>query len=254
MKSVLTIAGSDSFGGAGIQADIRTITSLGAHAITAVAALTAQNSFGIAGVHRVPAAFLGKQIESVLADVTPDAVKIGMLFSAANIRTIAGILKRRPLGNVVLDPVLRASTGAPLIEPEGLPLLKRELLPLVSVVTPNLAEASILSDMRVQTLADMEAAARAIKGMGPVVVVTGGHLQGACIDLLHDGRETHRFRSDRVPTPHTHGSGCVFSTALATFLASTNDIRSAVQQAHEFTHGAIRRGYACGRGAGPVSP
>lgn len=254
MKTILTIAGSDSFGGAGIQADIRTILSLGAHALTAIAALTAQNSFGILGVHRVPAAFLEKQIESVLADITPDAVKIGMVFSASNIRRTAAILKRHSLKNVVLDPVLKASTGAPLIEPGGLSVLKRDLLPLVSVVTPNLAEASILSGKRVETLADMEGAARVIKEMGPDCVVTGGHLKAACIDLLYDGKEMVRFRSDRIPTPHTHGTGCVFSTALATFLASTNDLKSAVEQAHEFTHGAIRRGYACGRGAGPVSP
>lgn len=254
MKTILTIAGSDSFGGAGIQADIRTILSLGAHALTAIAALTAQNSFGILGIHRVPTAFLEKQIESVLADITPDAVKIGMIFSTSNIRRTAAILKRHSLRNVVLDPVLKASTGAPLIEPGGLPVLKKDLLPLVSVVTPNLAEASILSGKRVETLADMEDAARVIKKMGPDCVVTGGHLKAACIDLLHDGKEMVRFRSDRIATPHTHGTGCVFSTALATFLASTNDLKTAVEQAHEFTNGAIRRGYACGRGAGPVSP
>ncbi len=254
MKYILAIAGSDSCGGAGIQADIRTITSLGSHALTALTALTAQNSLGIAAVHKIPASFLGKQIESILEDIFPHAVKIGMLFSAANVRTLSGLLKRHGLQNVVLDPVLSATTGKALIEASAIPLLKKTLMPLVHVVTPNLVEASMLSGRRVETLKDMEEAARTIKKTGPDVIVTGGHLRSECIDVLFDGNELTRFRSDRVVTEHTHGSGCVFSTALATFLAMSGDIRIAAEKAHGFTHTAIQKGYACGRGAGPVCP
>ncbi len=254
LKYILTIAGSDSSGGAGIQADIRTITALGAHALTAVAAVTAQNSVGVSAVHAVPAAFVEKQIESVVQDVVPHAVKLGMLYTPANIRKVAALIRRYRLPNVVLDPVLKATTGNPLIASDAVSLLKKELIPVVTVVTPNLEEASLLSDRKVEDVAEMEGAARAIHEMGPSVVVTGGHLRSACVDVLFDGEEMVHFRSERIPSRHTHGSGCVFSTALAAFLAITGDLRSGAAKAHAFTHAAIERGYACGRGAGPVDP
>jgi hydroxymethylpyrimidine kinase/phosphomethylpyrimidine kinase len=254
MKGVLAIAGSDSGGGAGIQADIRTISSLGAHALTAVTALTAQNSRNVAAIQKVPAKFVSKQIETILADTYPDAVKIGMLYTGSCVREVARMLKKHPLPNIVLDPVLRASTGKALLEPEAFVPLKRLLLPGVLVVTPNLSEASVLSGRRVSTLKQMQEAARVIHDMGPHVVVTGGHLRRACVDVLYDGKEMRQFQGKRIETEHTHGSGCVFSTALAVFLALGDDLGTAVEHAHGFARSAIRGGYATGRGAGAVRP
>ena len=254
MKWVLAIAGSDSGGGAGIQADIRTISSLGAHALTAITALTAQNSRNVAAIQKVPARFVSRQIETILADTYPDAVKIGMLYTASCVREVARMLNRHPLPKTVLDPVLRASTGRALLEPAAFAPLKHLLLPRVLVVTPNLREASALSGRRVSTLKDMQEAARVIHDMGPHVVVTGGHLRGACVDVLYDGKGMHLFRGERIVTEHTHGSGCVFSTALAAFLAFGHDLGTAVEHAHGFARNAIRGGYATGKGPGAVRP
>ena len=254
MKWVLAIAGSDSGGGAGIQADIRTISALGAHALTAVTALTAQNSRNVAAIQKVPAKFVSRQIETILADIYPDAVKIGMLYTASCVREVARMLNRHPLPKTVLDPVLKASTGKALLEPEALVPLKRLLLPRVLVVTPNLSEASVLSGRRVTTLKEMQEAARVIHDMGPYVVVTGGHLRRACVDVLYDGKGMHLFRGERIVTEHTHGSGCVFSTALAAFLAFGHDLGTAVEHAHGFARNAIRGGYATGKGPGAVRP
>lgn len=254
MKYILTIAGSDSSGGAGIQADIKTITSLGAHAFTAITALTAQNSRGITAVHKVPARFISEQLEAIMGDLIPDAVKIGMLYSKEAVREVARLIKKHCPPNVVLDPVLSASTGRHLLEPEAVSSLKEGLIPISSVVTPNLHEAGVIADMNVGDSREMAEAARVISKMGPDVAITGGHLKGECMDLLYDGSEFHQFCSSRINTEHTHGSGCVFSTALATYLAKEKDIVKATKLAHEFTRCAIINGYACGRGPGPIQP
>jgi hydroxymethylpyrimidine/phosphomethylpyrimidine kinase len=254
LKYVLAIAGSDSCGGAGIQADIKTITSLGAHALTAITAVTAQNSLGIAAVQKIPAKFISKQIEFVFEDIRPDATKIGMLLTGAAVKGVARVIKKYGMPRLVVDPVLRASTGGRLLDAEAVPLLKETLLPMASVITPNLYEAEILTGRRVRNLEEMEEASRVIKGLGPDVVITGGHLKGECVDLLYDGRDVHHFYGSRIRTGHTHGSGCVFSSALATFLALGNDVKRAAELAHDFTRRAIRRGYPCGRGAGAVRP
>ena len=254
MKYILAIAGSDSCGGAGIQADIKTITSLGAHALTAITAVTAQNSLGIGAVHKIPAKFISKQIGSIVEDIRPDATKIGMLLTGAAVKEVARVIKKYGMPRLVVDRVLKASTGHTLLGDEAIPLLKKTLLPLASVVTPNLDEAEILTGKKVRNLNEMEEASKAIKGLGPDVVVTGGHLKGECVDLLYDGRDIHHFSGSRIRTEHTHGSGCVFSTALATFLALEDDVRRATELAHEFTRRAIERGYPCGKGAGAVCP
>ena len=254
MKYILVIAGSDSCGGAGIQADIKTITGLGAHALTAITALTAQNSFGITAIHKVPARFISKQLEAIMDDLIPDAVKIGMLYSKTAVMEVARLIKKHGLSNVVLDPVLSASTGRHLLESEALSLLKEVLIPITSVVTPNLYEAEILADLKIWGPKEMTSAAKVIRKMGPDVVITGGHLEGECTDLLYDGNDFHRFCSSRINTKHTHGSGCVFSTALATYLTQEKDVVKASKLAHEFTRCAIINGYACGRGPGPVHP
>ncbi|UCF84765.1 MAG: bifunctional hydroxymethylpyrimidine kinase/phosphomethylpyrimidine kinase [Desulfobacteraceae bacterium] len=254
MKYILVIAGSDSCGGAGIQADIKTITGLGAHALTAITALTAQNSLGITAIHKVPARFISKQLEAIMDDLIPDAVKIGMLYSKTAVMEVARLIKKHGLPNVVLDPVLSASTGRHLLEPKALSLLKEVLIPITSVVTPNLYEAEILADLKVWGPSEMANAAKVIRKMGPDVVITGGHLEGECMDLLYDGSDFHRFCGSRINTKHTHGSGCVFSTALATYLTHEKDVVKASKLAHEFTRCAIINGYACGRGPGPVQP
>ena len=254
MKYVLTIAGSDSCGGAGIQADIKTITSLGAHALTAITAVTAQNSMGISGVHEIPVEFIAMQIGSVVEDVFPDSVKIGMLSSGRVIENLAGMLGKYRLKNIVVDPVMRASTGRDLMDASSVALLKDSLLPLARVITPNLHEAGVLAGFNVTNPEEMKLAARELKKLGPDVIITGGHLEGMSMDILYDGKDVHDFHGERIATENTHGTGCVFSSSLASFLAMGKHIVEAARLAHQFTRGAIERGYHCGRGAGVVSP
>jgi len=254
MKYVLTIAGSDSCGGAGIQADIKTITALGFHALTAITAVTAQNSMGISGVHEVPVEFVSMQIETVVEDILPDSTKIGMLSSSRNIEAIAGIIIKYRLKNIVIDPVMKASTGRDMMDANAVALLKDMLLPLVDVITPNFHEAEILSGRRVTNPVEMEQAARKLKELGPDVVITGGHLKGSCMDLLYDGKDFYPFHGERINTENTHGTGCVFSSSLACFLAKGNNIVEATGLAHEFTRRAIKKSYPCGKGSGTVSP
>jgi hydroxymethylpyrimidine kinase/phosphomethylpyrimidine kinase len=254
MKYVLVIAGSDSSGGAGIQADIKTITGLGVHPLTVITALTAQNSLRIDGIHPVPGSFVLRQLEVVLSDVRPDAVKIGMIYSRAAIHAVVTTLRRYDLLNVVLDPVLAASTGASVLMEDAVAFYRGHLVPLASIVTPNLREAEALAGIPVRSPEDMVAAAKSIQRMGPSVVVTGGHLEGSARDLFWDGRAARWFSDPRIETAHTHGSGCVFSSALAVFLAEGLDTVDAVKMAHDFTRCAILNSYGCGRGAGPVAP
>ena len=255
MKYILTIAGSDSGGGAGIQTDIKTITSIGAHALTAVTAVTAQNSIGIAAIHEVPEGIIAKQIETVVEDVFPNAVKTGMLPSPGAIKETARLIKEKGLEKVVIDPVLRASTGQDLIDFSTITLLKDSLFPVADVVTPNLEEAGVISGIRVDSIEDMEKAARAIKALGPDVVVTGGHLEGEkCVDLLYYGKEVYYFSGPKLNALNSHGSGCVFSASLATFMAMDHDLVEATRLAHDFTRRALKEGYPCGRGAGVINP
>jgi hydroxymethylpyrimidine/phosphomethylpyrimidine kinase len=254
MKYILIIAGSDSSGGAGIQADIRTVANLGGHALAAVTALTAQNSMGILDIHDIPATFILKQIQAVAEDIAPHAVKIGMINRSDAVMAVAEAIQTFCLPNVVLDPVMRATTGRRLLEPEALSIMKRSLLPLVHVVTPNIQEAEILSGKSVSSFEDARRAAKSIHGLGPQVVVTGGHFSERCVDILYDGKETHLFSDTKISTDHTHGTGCVFSSALALALAEKSSVIGAVALAHDFVRQAIISGYACGRGAGTVSP
>jgi len=254
MRYVLTIAGSDSCGGAGIQADIKTITSLGAHALTAITALTAQNSLGVSSVYEIPVKFISKQIDIVTEDILPDAIKIGMMPSCLVIETVAKVIRKYKFENVVVDPVMKASTGWDLMDSSAITSLKELLLPLSRVVTPNLYEAGTLAGSKVANLDEMEWAAKEIKKLGPDVIITGGHLEESCIDILYDGKDIHHFHGERIDTGNTHGTGCVFSSSLATFLAMGEDIVDAARHAHEFTRAAIEKGYSCGRGAGVVAP
>ena len=254
MVHILVIAGSDSCGGAGIQADVKTSARLGAHALTAVTAVTAQNSLGITAVHKVPVSFVSRQIETVLEDLMPSAVKIGMLFTAAVVKEVARLIRRHNLKCVIVDPVFRASTGLALLEPGAISVMKDVLLPLTDVVTPNLDEAGVLADRNVDHIEEMIKAAKAIKQLGPDVVITGGHFENRCVDLVFDGKDVHQFGGSKIVTKNTHGSGCVFSTSLAVFLGEGKSLAKAAEMAHDFTRNAIMRGYECGKGSGPVKP
>lgn len=252
IKSILIIAGSDSCGGAGMQADIRTLTSLGFHPLSVLTALTAQNSMGINDIYPIPSAFVLKQLETIITDIPVQAVKVGMLFSIANIKEIANFIKSHKLPHVVLDPILSASTGISLLEYKAIPVLKEILLPFANVVTPNIHEAAILAGTRIRNQKDMFQAAKLIKEMGPDVVITGGHLGKEPIDIVYDGNNFQQISGSRLDTPHTHGSGCVFSSALAAFLSQKNDLIKAAELAHDFVRHAIKQGYPCGSGSGPV--
>ncbi len=254
MKCVLVIAGSDSSGGAGVQADIKTISSLGAHAFTVITAVTVQNSLGIRAVHRLPAGFIIQQAQAVIEDFSPDAVKIGMIHSGDAVKEVVRLLELHPLPNVVLDPLCKATAGGALAEEGAYPLVAKLLLPLARVVTPNMNEAEKLANRSVRTLEEAKEAAVIIKGMGPDVVITGGHMEEECVDLLYDGQGFHEFHGSRIRSRHTHGSGCVFSSALATFLSMGRNLADATGWAKAFTRQAILDGYACGSGNGPVRP
>jgi hydroxymethylpyrimidine kinase/phosphomethylpyrimidine kinase len=254
MKCVLSIAGSDSGGGAGIQADIKTITRLGAHAFTVITALTAQNSLGISAIHPVPPGFIARQIKAIVDDRPPDSVKVGMVFTAAAVKAVSRMIAAYRLSPVVVDPVFRASTGGLLLEPDAIRVLRERLLPLATVVTPNLHEAELLTGKRVRTLKEMERAALEIFRMGPRVVIKGGHLKRESSDVFFDGKEVTVFRGNKIASTSTHGTGCVFSSALATFLALGGNLKEATQSAHDLVRRAIRGGYSVGRGRGAVAP
>jgi hydroxymethylpyrimidine kinase/phosphomethylpyrimidine kinase len=254
MICILSIAGSDSCGGAGIQADVKTISSLGAHAVTALTAVTAQNSLGVSAIHKIPADFISTQIETLCEDRSPRAVKIGMLHTGTAIKAVARSLERFALSNVVLDPVFVSSSGQALLEPDAVPLVKDRLLPLVDVITPNMSEAETLSGRPVRSLEEMSAVCPALKELGPDVVVTGGHLEEACVDVFYSGGTPHLFSDSRIRSSNTHGTGCVFSSALATFMGLGRPLIDAVREAHDFTRKAILAGYAFGSGGGAVRP
>lgn len=252
---VLTIAGSDSGGGAGIQADLKTITVLGGFGMTVVTALTAQNTLGVSGIHEVPVPFIEAQFDAVVPDIGVDAAKTGMLSSPEIIRAVAGRVRRYGIETLVVDPVMVAKGGASLLREEAKATLVSELLPLAFVLTPNIPEAEALTGRAVASREDMKEAARVLHGMGAQhVVVKGGHLSGEAVDLLFDGKENFFFPAPRIDTKDTHGTGCTFSAAVATELALGRTVHEAVAGAKEFITDAIRHGLRIGRGHGPTDP
>ncbi len=249
----LTIAGSDSGGGAGIQADLKTFTAFRVYGSSVLTAITAQNSVGVQGIQNLPPEFVARQIDSVLGDIGADAVKTGMLSTAAIIRAVAARLREHRVERLVVDPVMIAKSGDPLLEPDAREALLREVLPLALVVTPNLHEAAALAGVPVGNPEEMEDAARRIHRLGPrYVLVKGGHLKGEALDLLFDGRAVTPFRAERVPTPHTHGTGCTYSAAIAAGLARGAAVAEAVGEAKRYVTRAIREGFALGRGVGSL--
>ncbi len=254
VKRVLTIAGSDSGGGAGIQADLKTITALGGYGMSVITALTAQNTLGVQGVLEVPVEFIEQQFDSVATDIGVDAAKTGMLCSAEIIRCVAARIRRYRIEKLVVDPVMVAKGGRSLLREEARETLIRELIPLSMVFTPNIPEAEVLTGMRIATRGDVREAAARIHALGPRnVVLKGGHLEGDAVDLLFDGESFHEFSSKRIDSKHTHGTGCTFASAIATCLARGDSVLEAVKRAKDFVTEAIRSGLAIGGGQGPVN-
>jgi hydroxymethylpyrimidine/phosphomethylpyrimidine kinase len=251
VAKALTIAGSDSGGGAGIQADLKTFSAFGVFGMSAITAVTAQNSVGVSGVFNLPPEFVARQIDAVLGDFGADAVKIGMLSTADIAAAVAGRLRAHGAAPVVLDPVMIAKSGDPLLEPEARAALVREVLPLAWVVTPNLHEAAALAGIPVTSEADMEAAARRIYALGPRhVLVKGGHLKDSATDVLWDGRTLTRFPGVRLDSANTHGTGCTLSAAIAAGLARGREVPAVVTEAKAYVTAAIREGFQPGRGVG----
>jgi hydroxymethylpyrimidine/phosphomethylpyrimidine kinase len=251
MRRALTIAGSDSGGGAGIQADLKTFAALGVFGASAITSVTAQNTVGVQGVHDLPPEFVGRQIESVLEDIAIDSTKTGMLSNAGIIEVVAARVKAHRIELLVVDPVMVAKSGAPLLRPDAVRAVIERLLPLALVVTPNVPEAEALSGLTITGIEGM----RQIHSFGARdVVVKGGHLQGRAIDLLFDGNAFTELDAERIDTPHTHGTGCVFSAAIAAKLAKGNPVPEAVAAAKRFVTAAIRHGFPLGKGCGPTDP
>ncbi len=251
---VLTIAGSDSGGGAGIQADLKTITVLGGFGMSVVTALTAQNSLGVHGVFEVPVPFIERQFDAVASDFGVDAAKTGMLVNADVVRAVAAKIRHYRIAKLVIDPVMAAKGGARLIGDDALESLVSDLLPLALVVTPNVPEAEVLTGMTISSPAEMKEAARKIRRLGVSnVIVKGGHLPGEARDILFDGSDYYEFGSERIETRDTHGTGCTFSAAIATGLARGKTLYDAVREAKDYISEVIRCAWRIGKGHGPTN-
>ena len=253
VPKALTIAGSDSGGGAGIQADLKTFSAFRVFGMSVLTAVTAQNSVGVQAVFNLPPDFVAQQIDSVLSDFGADAVKIGMLSTAPIVASVADRLRAHAQTSVVLDPVMIAKSGDALLQPDARAALVKEMLPLAYVVTPNLHEAGAIAGMSVTTEHDMEEAARRIHALGPrYVLVKGGHLTDSATDILWDGKSLTRFPGPRLASTSTHGTGCTFSSAIAAGLARRQPLGDAVRAAKAYVTAAIREGWQIGRGVGAL--
>ena len=254
MKTALSIAGSDCSGGAGIQADLKTMTMNGVYAMSAITALTAQNTTGVTGIMEATPDFLKQQIDMIFTDIRPDAVKIGMVSSSALIETIAESLRQYQAENIVVDPVMVATSGSSLMESDAVVTLKKELLPLAAVVTPNIPEAEILSGMKIQNEEEMTIAAKKIGDTyGCAVLLKGGHSVNDANDLLYADGKLKWFYGKRINNPNTHGTGCTLSSAIASNLAKGYDLETAVQRAKEYISGALAAMLDLGKGSGPMN-
>ena len=253
IPKALTIAGSDSGGGAGIQADLKTFSAYRVFGMSVITAVTAQNSVGVQAVEYLPPSLVARQLSSVLDDFDADAVKCGMLGTAAIVRAVAAGLHEHAVERLVFDPVMSAKSGDALLEPGAIDNVTSSILPLALVVTPNLPEAEALAGMPVSNRADMEEAARRIHKLGPRhVLVKGGHLKGDAVDLLYNGRDFTAFQSPRIESNNTHGTGCTFSAAITAGLAQGRPLGEAVRDAKAYVTRAIREGFALGRGVGAL--
>jgi len=250
MKIALTIAGSDPTGGAGFQADLKVFSALGVYGLSVPACLTAQNTSGVKRVLPIPPDFVKEELETLLRDIKPDALKTGMLLSKETIRVIADSIRKHRLKNFVIDPVYISSSGKKLIEPGGISILREYLLPLARVITPNLKEAEALTGISISSLDEMAEAAWSIKELGPeVVIITGGHLKGDPADLYCDGKDFHLIKGKRIPGQY-HGTGCAYSAAITALLAKGEKPLEAARGAKRFVEKAIRNSFQPGKGMG----
>ena len=254
MKTAVTIAGSDSSGGAGIQADIKTMTALGVYAMSAVAALTAQNTTGVYGILEVSPAFLENQLDCIFTDIRPDAVKIGMLSSGELMKITAEKLREYKAKHVVLDPVMVSTSGSRLMKEDAALIMKENLFPLAEIITPNIPEAEALTGMQIRGKQDMEEAAEFLhETYRCAVLLKGGHAVNAANDLLYHDRKAVWLEGRRIDNPNTHGTGCTLSSAIASYLALEYSLEEAVRKAKEYLSGALAAGLDLGKGSGPLN-
>jgi hydroxymethylpyrimidine kinase / phosphomethylpyrimidine kinase / thiamine-phosphate diphosphorylase len=254
MNKVLTIAGSDSGGGSGIQADLKTFLSLGAYGTSVITALTAQNTIGIQGIVPVDPEFVALQLETVLEDIGADCVKTGMLANEAIVQVVAQKISKYGIEKVVVDPVLMSKSGVTLLGKEGADALVKELFPQTYLLTPNIPEAEVLTGSPISGVGDMKKAAKRLQRMGPrYVLVKGGHLHDSPVDILHDGSQEYEFTSQRVRTRHTHGTGCTLASAVAALLAQGRPLMEAIDKAKRYLYRALRFSLPIGRGIGPTN-
>lgn len=254
MKTSMTIAGSDSSGGAGIQADIKTMTANGVYAMSAITALTAQNTTGVTSIMEVTPQFLEEQIVANVTDIFPDSVKTGMVASSSLIKVIADSIKKFNLKNIVVDPVMVATSGAKLIADDAIISLKKELLPLATIITPNIPEAEVLSEIKIHNSSDMEKAAKIIfEKFGCSVLLKGGHNLNDANDFLLTSTDKVWFSGKRIDNPNTHGTGCTLSSAIASNLAKGFSVKESVQNAKTYISGALSAMLDLGKGSGPLN-
>ena len=254
MNTALTIAGSDSSGGAGIQADLKTMTANGVYGMSAITALTAQNTTGVTGIMEVTPEFLEKQLDAIFTDIYPDAIKTGMVSSTELITVISEKLKQYKAANIVVDPVMVATSGARLISEDAIETLKEKLLPLATVITPNIPEAEVLSDMTITSEDDMVEAAKIIyEKFGCAVLCKGGHQVNDANDLLFSDNGAVWFKGKRINNPNTHGTGCTLSSAIASNLAKGLGLEDAVRNAKDYISGALAAMLDLGKGSGPLA-
>ncbi len=259
MKKVMTIAGSDPSGGAGLQADLKTFAAMRVYGLSVVTAVTAQNTFAVTGIHPIPSEFVAKQIDTVLDDIAVDAVKTGMMANVKNIETVCMKLQQFSISNIVVDPVMVATCGGLLMSEDANRIwwaYRNDLLPIAKVVTPNIPEAETLTGREIRTVDDMKAAALDLHSLGvPNVVLKGGHLEQEeeAIDILFDGNDFFTYRSQRIATRNTHGTGCTFAAALAASLAKGRSIYEAVGEAKKFVRKALEHSMTIGRGGGAIN-
>jgi hydroxymethylpyrimidine/phosphomethylpyrimidine kinase len=255
MKQVLTIAGSDSGGGAGIQADIKALSANGVYAMSVITSITAQNTQGVTAIYDLPVSIIERQLDAIFEDFEVAAVKTGMLSSPEIVEVVGRKLRQYRVQTLVVDPVMVSKSGHALLKPEAIESLKKALLPLALVVTPNIAEAEHLADQKIRSLADARQAAKAIHKLGcRHVLIKGGHLlEEKGTDLLYDGRFFHQYRTEFIDTPHTHGTGCTYASAIAAQVAKGKSLPEAVQAAKTYLTEAIRHALAIGHGKGPTN-
>ena len=254
MKTALTVAGSDSSGGAGIQADIKTMTVNGVYAMSVITALTAQNTMGVTGIFEVTPEFLGEQLDAVFSDIVPDSVKIGMVSSGELAATIAKKLKFYDAKNIVIDPVMVATSGSELMKTNTISVLIKELLPLATVITPNIPEAEVLSGEKIRTTEDMKKAAEYMGRLfGCAVLLKGGHSVSDANDLLYRDGDFEWFYGKRIDNPNTHGTGCTLSSAICANLAKGYSLSRSVKYAKDYISGALADGLDLGCGSGPLN-